>query len=59
MISLENIELEPPDHPCERCHHLSPQLFFDEDNRLLLCPRCMEREQQERARSCYCDMERA
>jgi hypothetical protein len=49
MIPPEETSLEPPDNPCEHCHRLSPQLFFDGVSQLLLCPHCLELLKQEQA----------
>ena len=59
MIPPEETSLEPPDNPCERCNHLSPQLFVDGVSQLLLCPRCLEFLKQEQAWSLLRDQETA
>jgi hypothetical protein len=45
MSDPERIDLEPPDHPCERCGYSKPRLVFDELSRRLLCQQCLERVQ--------------
>jgi hypothetical protein len=46
MSELERIDVEPPDHLCERCGHSKPRLFFDQLSLLLLCEPCLERVQR-------------
>ncbi len=45
MSGLEQIDVEPPDHLCERCGSSKPRLVFDQLSLLLLCEQCLERVQ--------------
>lgn len=47
MSKDEEIDLDPPDHICERCGRAKPRLFFDEVSRSLLCISCLDRVQQQ------------
>lgn len=42
MSDRERIDIEPPDHLCERCGHSKPRLVFDQLSMLLLCEQCLE-----------------
>ena len=46
MSELERIDVEPPDHLCERCGHSKPRLAFDQLSLLVLCEQCLERVQR-------------
>ena len=49
MIEPGHIDVEPPDHCCERCGHLRPRLIFDHVSELLLCETCFEQVQRQQA----------
>jgi hypothetical protein len=51
MSDRERIDLEPPDHLCERYGYSKPLLVFDKLSLLLLCEQCLERVQRLQARS--------
>ena len=46
MTDRERIDLEPPDHLCERCGYCKPRLVFDELSKLLLCAQCLDHVQR-------------
>lgn len=45
MSEREELNIEPPDHLCERCGSSKPRLVFDQLSLLLLCEQCLERVQ--------------
>jgi hypothetical protein len=49
MGESSEIEVEPPDHQCERCGHPKPRLVFDQLSKLLLCERCLDTVQSQQA----------
>jgi hypothetical protein len=59
MNEPEQIEVEPPDNPCERCGHPRPRLVFDQLSELVLCESCLEHVQRQQAWSLLRDAERA
>ena len=42
MSDRERMDMEPPDHLCERCGHSKLRLVFDQLSMLLLCEQCLE-----------------
>jgi hypothetical protein len=44
-----HIDVEPPDHCCERCGHSKPRLVFDHISERLLCETCFELVQHQQA----------
>lgn len=59
MIPPDETFLVPPDNPCERCNHLSPEILFDEVSQLLLCPHWLEFLKQDQAWSLLRNQETA
>ena len=51
MSDRERMDMEPPDHLCERCGHSKLRLVFDQLSMLLLCEQCLECVQRLQARS--------
>jgi hypothetical protein len=49
MSEDEAVDLDPPDHVCERCGHAKPRLSFDEMSRSLLCCSCLDRVRQQQS----------
>ena len=49
MNEPEQINLEPPDYPCERCGISKPRLLFDQLSRFLLCESCLESIQRQQS----------